>query len=52
MIFLLGFCSSPLFLCALVIGFVFTYAVIVMPGLSKLGDREFIRAFQVTDEII
>lgn len=39
-------------LCTLVTGFVFTYAVIVMPGLSKLGDREFIRAFQVTDEII
>ena len=39
-------------LCALVTGFVFTYAVVVMPGLSKLGDREFIRAFQVTDQII
>jgi uncharacterized membrane protein len=39
-------------LCALVTGFVFTYAVIVMPGLAKLGDREFIRAFQVTDGII
>lgn len=39
-------------LCALVTGFVFTYAVIVMPGLSRLGDREFVRAFQVTDQII
>ena len=38
--------------CALVTGFVFTYAVIVMPGLAKLTDREFIRAFQVTDELI
>jgi uncharacterized membrane protein len=38
-------------LCALVTGFVFTYAVIVMPGLSRLGDREFVRAFQVTDRI-
>ena len=38
--------------CALVTGFVFTYAVIVMPGLAKLADREFIRAFQVTDELI
>ena len=36
-------------LCSLVTGFVFTYAVVVMPGLSRLGDREFVRAFQVTD---
>ena len=39
-------------LCALVTGFVFTYAVIVMPGLSRLSDREFVRAFQATDQII
>ena len=38
--------------CALVTGFVFTYAVIVMPGLAKLTDKEFIRAFQVTDGVI
>lgn len=38
--------------CALVTGFVFTYAVIVMPGLAKLTDKEFIRAFQVTDALI
>ena len=40
------------FLCALVTGFVFTYAVVVMPGLKQLCDKEFIRAFQVTDAII
>lgn len=39
-------------LCSLVTGFIFTYAVVVMPGFAKLGDREFIRAFQVTDGII
>ena len=38
--------------CTLVTGFIFTYAVVVMPGLSKLNDKEFIRAFQVTDGII
>ena len=38
--------------CALVTGFVFTYAVIVMPGLAKLADKEFLRAFQVTDGVI
>ena len=40
------------FLCALVTGFVFTHAVVVMPGLKQLCDREFIKAFQVTDAII
>ena len=39
-------------LCALVTGFIFTYAIVVMPGFSKLSDKEFIRAFQVTDEVI
>ncbi|MDC0256044.1 DUF1772 domain-containing protein [Bacteriovoracales bacterium] len=38
--------------CTLVTGFLFTYAVVVMPGISKLGDKEFLRAFQVTDEVI
>jgi uncharacterized membrane protein len=38
--------------CCLVTGFIFTYAVVVMPGLSKLNDKEFLRAFQVTDAII
>jgi len=39
-------------LSALVTGFIFTYAVVVMPGLAKLDDKDFIRAFQVTDGII
>ena len=39
-------------LCSLVSGFIFTYAIIVMPGLSNLNDKEFIRAFQVTDAVI
>ena len=39
-------------LCALAAGFILTYAIIVMPGLSKLDDKEFIKAFQVTDGII
>ena len=38
--------------CALAAGFILTYAIIVMPGLSKLDDKEFIKAFQVTDGII
>ena len=39
-------------LCSLVGGFTFTYAIVVMPGLSSLNDKEFIRAFQVADAVI
>ena len=38
--------------CSLVGGFIFTYAIVVMPGLSKLNDKDFLRAFQVTDAVI
>ena len=38
--------------CALVTGFIFTYAIVVMPGFFKLSDKEFLKAFQVTDAII
>ena len=36
-------------LCSLVSGFIFTYAIVVMPGLSNLNDKELLRAFQVAD---
>ena len=32
-------------LSVLAIGFILTYAIVVMPGLSKLDDKEFIKAF-------
>ena len=38
--------------CALVTGFILTFAVVVMPGIASLSDRDFIRAFQVTDGVI
>ena len=38
--------------CSLVTGFIFTFAIIVMPGLSKLSDKEFLKAFQTTDAVI
>ena len=38
--------------CSLVGGFIFTYAIVVMPGISKLNDKDFLRAFQVTDAVI
>lgn len=40
------------FLCSLVAGFLFAFAVVVMAGIGKLGDRDFIRAFQNIDGII
>ncbi len=40
------------FLTALVAGFLFAFAVVVMPGIRKLEDGEFLRAFQVMDRII
>ena len=40
------------FLCALVAGLLFSFAVVVMPGIRNLNDREFIRAFQVLDRVI
>lgn len=39
-------------LCFLVAGFLFAYAIVVMPGIKGFSDRDFIRTFQVTDRII
>ena len=39
-------------LCALTAGFVFAFATVVMPGIEKLGDKAFIRSFQVIDGVI
>lgn len=40
------------FLCSIVAGLVFAFAVVVMPGIKTLPDRDFIRAFQVIDQVI
>ncbi|MEM7762510.1 MAG: DUF1772 domain-containing protein [Pseudomonadota bacterium] len=39
-------------LCALTAGLVFAFSSIVMPGLTKLDDKGFIRAFQMIDGVI
>ena len=39
-------------LCSLVAGFLFAYAIVIMPGLKELDDKQFIKAFQVTDRVI
>lgn len=43
---------SATFLCSLVAGFLFAFAVVGMPGIRKLEDREFIRSFQAMDGVI
>ena len=40
------------FLCALVAGVLFAFAVVVMPGIRSLDDGGFIRAFQAIDRVI
>lgn len=39
-------------LSSLVAGFLFAFAVVVMPGIKSLDDGAFIRAFQVIDRVI
>ena len=39
-------------LCTLNAGFLFAFAVVIMPGLKSLNDGEFIRAFQAIDGVI
>jgi uncharacterized membrane protein len=40
------------FFATLVAGFLFGFAIVAMPGIKRLTDREFIRAFQAMDRII
>jgi uncharacterized membrane protein len=40
------------FLCSIVAGFLFAFAVVVMPGIRNLNDREFICTFQAIDHVI
>ena len=40
------------FLCSLVAGLLFAFAVVIMPGIKNLDDAAFIRAFQTIDRII
>ena len=40
------------FLCSLVAGFLFAFAAVIMPGIRRLDDGGFIRAFQVIDRVI
>ncbi len=52
----MGFFDASLMLaallCSLVSGFLFSFSVVAMPGIGKLKDGEFIRAFQAMDRVI
>ena len=39
-------------LCSLLTGFILIFAIVVMPGISKFEDKEFLRAFQQIDGVI
>lgn len=43
---------SATLLCVLVAGFILLFAIVVMPGIGLLPDREFLRSFQVIDGVI
>jgi uncharacterized membrane protein len=44
--------AVALLLCSLTAGFLFAFAVVVMPGLKILDDAAYLRAFQVVDRVI
>lgn len=39
-------------LCSLVAGFLFAFAVVVMPGIATLADRDYLQSFQRIDGVI
>ena len=43
---------SSAFLCSLITGFILIFAIVVMPGISRFEDKEFLKAFQLIDGII
>jgi uncharacterized membrane protein len=43
---------SAILLVTLVCGFTLAFSIVIMPGLSELDDRDYLRAFQVIDGMI
>ena len=39
-------------LCSLVAGLVLTFAIVVMPGIKTLGNRDYLRSFKSIDRVI
>jgi uncharacterized membrane protein len=50
-IFLIALILSTL-LCSLVAGFLFAFSNVVMPGIRRLSDQNFLGAFKVIDGVI
>ena len=46
------FLAATIVLCSLVAGIVFAFAIIVMPGIKSLEDRDFLKAFVAMDRVI
>ncbi|MGK9368503.1 DUF1772 domain-containing protein [Melioribacter sp. Ez-97] len=46
------FLMTSAFFCSLVAGFLLAFTIVVMPGIKTLGNREFIKTFQVIDNVI
>ncbi|MEM8860977.1 MAG: DUF1772 domain-containing protein [Chloroflexota bacterium] len=44
--------SLAILLCTLATGFVLMFAIVVMPGISGMADKEYLNAFQKIDGII
>ena len=44
--------SLSVVLCGMVAGVTFAFAVVVMPGIRDLGDRDYLRAFKAIDGVI
>ena len=44
--------TSATLLCSLVAGLTFTFAVVAMPGIGSLNDRQFLQSFQAMDRVI
>ena len=39
-------------LCSFVAGLVLTFAIVVMPGIKTLGDRDYLKSFKAIDRVI
>ena len=39
-------------LCSLIAGLVFTFAIVVMPGIKSMGDLAFLKSFKAIDRVI
>ena len=46
------FLLASAFLCTVTFGFVLIFTIVIMPGIGRLNDGDFLRAFQLIDGVI